>query len=900
MGPSSVVHVVVLCVAALVSAGCGGGTVTSGSASTGTGGLSGFVVKGPVAGGKVTAYRLGADYRRGEALTSSTTQPTGGFSLSLPSYNGHLLLVVSSGGFVDEATGATVRVDGHELTAVVPGYRAGTELSEISINAVTHWVAQLASFYVSKGKVGLESAVADARLHLHGHFGDLDWSRVVPTDFNVAAGVTLAGDAERAGLLNAGLSQQALGIALTAGITPGGSINALTLIAALGEDLAADGYFDGLGLKGTLKLPADGQVGSAERSTTQLGGQTVRLALATALSSFLEGAHNVSQIRPADALGFANALSGNPDLTLFRTVGSGFDDAAPIVTLAGTQDRYQNTPILTFTAQADDGSGGSGVKAVYARSGDTVVTGVLQDGQWSLSGLTLSPGANTVTVWAEDKAAHGGRGQGAPFEISFRVFFDDLPPSALWVPYASYFDERVMQVRRNSGAIILPAQWFFEGVAKTEASNGVFKTVARGDWGPSAPNAASLEGDNPFNTPFIQVAVPFNANTDAPLAKVEYCFAASCGPAVAAAKTAPGQRLFDLPISSSNVAEIAQAKSSPIALPLKVRLEDAAGNQSEAELGTLSYNLVGSPVLAVRVTEYEATSDDPRSARYYSLVRGNFLDLYRRSNPHLADGHGVRFQRYILKNPAPVPVTVVIDTVGGAAVRTTIAERVFQPTPVAENRFVAPDGTEWPVVRTFNVSPQLSCTAEAYPCSSIEPNDIRPARVRGSSTFCNAFHPQPDAASTQQANLAFVAQAFVSTGSPLSDTQLILGPTPGPYAITVPPATDTLPGVVNLYLTRPHQESFLDFSVADYGLGRASPQRWVFDAWNRSSDLTPCCFGGLCLQYRASRWVSELVGSKERLTGTLRVRSHPSLGGLGLVGLPGTLFEAPVDVTVDH
>lgn len=881
--------------------GCGGGSVSSTQSSRGTGGVSGVVVKGPVANGKVTAYRLGADFRRGAALASTNTQEGGTFSMSLPSYNGHLLLVASSGAYVDEATGLPARLDGRELLAVLPSYRAGTEATGASINAVTHWVAELASFYVTKSKVPLDDAIADARSRLHTHFGNLDWSRVAPTDFNTAAGATLAGEPERAGLVNAALSQQALGIALTAGFTPGGTINALTLISALGEDLAADGYFDGIGASGTLRLPADGQVGGADRSPTQLGGRTTRLSLATAVSAFLQGSRNITSITASDALGLANALSNNPDLSLFRSAGSAFDDAAPVVTLDAVGDLYQNAGTLTLSAGADDGPAGSGVKGVYARTGDSSITGVFQDGAWSLSGLKLSPGVNTVTVWAEDKAAHSGRGQGAPFEISFRVFFDDLPPSALRVPFASYRDERGMQAAVNeAGFPVLPAQWHFGEASKVEISDAIYKSLARSSWGPQIPSAETLEGENPFNIPFVQIAVPFNPNTDSPLAVVEFCLAESCSGALPSPRTASGQALFDLPISSSNVAEIARTRTSPVTLPLKVRLEDAAGNKTEMALDTLSYNLVGSPIVGVYVPGYEQDTQDPRGARHYKLNEGSFLDLYRRTNPAFAPGHGVRLQRYLLLNPAPVPVTAVVDAQGTSVIRTTMVEQSFAPPEVAPGRFLAPDGTEWPTTRSFMLPAVPGCAAENYPCSSWTTDGDRPIRVRGGGTACNTFHPLSGMAATQEARSGLIAQAFISTGNPALDSQLVQSPADGPYRVVVPAATETSPGVVEVYVGRAKTESFLDFAIADFGFIRTAVLRWNFDAWNRAGDATRCCGFGACVPYRAQRWVTQLAASSENLNGTLRISAYPNVGDFTLVGGPGRPFEASVNVTFEH
>ena len=46
--------------------------------------LSGYVLKGPVSGATVTAYKLHADLTEGDTLASATTDESGFFGLELP------------------------------------------------------------------------------------------------------------------------------------------------------------------------------------------------------------------------------------------------------------------------------------------------------------------------------------------------------------------------------------------------------------------------------------------------------------------------------------------------------------------------------------------------------------------------------------------------------------------------------------------------------------------------------------------------------------------------------------------------------------------------------------------------------------------------------------------------
>jgi hypothetical protein len=85
----------------LVACGGGGGTSTSPTPVT----LSGQAVKGPVMGGQVCAYTLETPRKQ---IACATTGLDAKYSLALPQGTGEVLLEVTGGTYVDEATGKTV------------------------------------------------------------------------------------------------------------------------------------------------------------------------------------------------------------------------------------------------------------------------------------------------------------------------------------------------------------------------------------------------------------------------------------------------------------------------------------------------------------------------------------------------------------------------------------------------------------------------------------------------------------------------------------------------------------------------------------------------------------------------------------------------------------------------
>ncbi|MGV3569530.1 MAG: hypothetical protein ACO1PB_02945 [Ramlibacter sp.] len=110
--------------AAALLVACGGG---GGGGSASTTALSGSVVKGPVAGAEVCAYRATAA-GKGDKIACVTTGSTGSYAMDI-AYEGDVVVEASGGSYTDEATGkaatldtpmqVVVRANGGNVTGVV-------------------------------------------------------------------------------------------------------------------------------------------------------------------------------------------------------------------------------------------------------------------------------------------------------------------------------------------------------------------------------------------------------------------------------------------------------------------------------------------------------------------------------------------------------------------------------------------------------------------------------------------------------------------------------------------------------------------------------------------------------------------------------------------------------------
>ncbi len=312
--------------------------------------LSGIVVKGLVTNGTVTAYQVDAQLQRGAALGSATTNEAGAFTIDLPSYNGPLLIVASSGTYTEEAIGFPVTLDGHELALVVPDYKSGSNVENLRVTPVSTFVAGAASFHVQKKGADLATAVGEAWTHLNAHFGNVDWAQVVPADLSVP-GVSNLSPEPKAGLILSALSYQAKMMAEESGVTPGLVVNGATLTEAFALDLAADGTFDGIGPAGTLM-----------QSKVALDGFSPRKALAQALAAFISSDRNASSLELADVKALIDALATNSDPYLFcpnqmpgANCGSaGIDVDAPIITFLKPVDGAGVNGQVQIQVKAED------------------------------------------------------------------------------------------------------------------------------------------------------------------------------------------------------------------------------------------------------------------------------------------------------------------------------------------------------------------------------------------------------------------------------------------------------------------------------------------------------------------------------------------------------------------
>jgi hypothetical protein len=420
---------IVLAVALMVACGGGPGLSVSSPPKNGTGNSSTAYM---VPSGTVTAYRLDGAARRGQAVGTATTDANGIFQLKVTEpTTGPLLVAVSAGRYVEPATGTPVNLSGGELTAIAASKVrvAGDVIGGVVVSPVSHLVAQLAARYARSNAVSVDDALKQAADLLNSHFGGVDWQALgtVPDLTDPKVGVVQINNETKAAIILAGLSMEARNLSAARGLTPGGGLNSFTLVTALADDLAYDGFFDGVAGQGKLTIPS----GSANAYT--LDGQTVRGALAGAIRDFLASARNASQVSGADAEPTAFAIATDANLQIFRDSGVGptLTNTLSFVAAEGSthspvsfSGQQLVSGVLNFTVTAGTPAG---VASLTVMQGATVVTpGAGSAMPTKFSGTfdttKVADGPLTFTATAKDSAGNSST-------LTWHVIVDNTPPA---------------------------------------------------------------------------------------------------------------------------------------------------------------------------------------------------------------------------------------------------------------------------------------------------------------------------------------------------------------------------------------------------------------------------------------------------------------------------------------
>lgn len=274
------------------SGGSGGTTPAGQNGTTGSNGMiSGTAVKGPISGGTVTAYAI-TNGAIGMQLATGTTDSQGNFNMSIGDYSGVVMLQMSGGTYVDEATGATVSMEpGDVMTTVMTALSTGSTVTGIQITPLTS-MAQAMAQNMSGGMTVTNIDAANTNVGNYFMVSDILYTKpmnpLVP-----GSGVGATQDMINYGMAIAAMTQYAKNNGMT---------SSSGIVTVMMND-ASDGVLNGMMANHPIIIGSLG--GAPMPSTTGTSG------LATAMTQFMGSSMNQSGISPSNMQTLMNHLNAS-------------------------------------------------------------------------------------------------------------------------------------------------------------------------------------------------------------------------------------------------------------------------------------------------------------------------------------------------------------------------------------------------------------------------------------------------------------------------------------------------------------------------------------------------------------------------------------------------------------
>jgi len=290
----------------LALTGCGGGGGSGRSVDDDVSNLpgarpkanvSGVAFDGLIIGGTVDIFDFTSG-AKGEKLGSTKTDGSGLYSISLSTSDKPILIEITGGYYIEEATGKQIQVDktkGHKLLAI-EYYESGKAI-EISTTFFSTVATGYAEYLMSEG-MNAESAIERAYQQVDSWAG-FNTRKTVPVAVNDSQNVTpFITDPHRYGFVAAAISELTRVLGKNSGNGEHNDFSSISFIIAAYKDIKVDGILDGRDAGGTISFAG-----------YPLNSNTYRDLIALRMLQFVQAARNTTSLGFTDVLAFASTIN---------------------------------------------------------------------------------------------------------------------------------------------------------------------------------------------------------------------------------------------------------------------------------------------------------------------------------------------------------------------------------------------------------------------------------------------------------------------------------------------------------------------------------------------------------------------------------------------------------------
>ena len=217
-------------------------------------GVSGRAVDGPVASGVITIYSF-INGNKGAMLGSTTTDNTGAFAITFSAATQPLLIELSSGSYVEDASGVVVSLGEGQVLRSLVLYNEGGALATM-VTPLTHMAAAFAEYKIANGTT-VDDAISQAHATISDVF-NFDVTNTISQNVNDASSATsVVSNSYLYGFLLAGISSWTQWVSEQNKAAIHTTYTSMGLSQIIYNDLLLDGVLNGRGYNKAGTAPMD-------------------------------------------------------------------------------------------------------------------------------------------------------------------------------------------------------------------------------------------------------------------------------------------------------------------------------------------------------------------------------------------------------------------------------------------------------------------------------------------------------------------------------------------------------------------------------------------------------------------------------------------------------------------
>lgn len=311
-----------------------------------TSSVSGYSVDALITGGIVKVYALDDEANKAELLGTGSTDETGYYEITLQTSSQPVLIEVTYGSYIEEASGVSVSLAGGDVLRVITFYESGSPLMTM-VTPFTNLAAGIVKHKVDNG-INLNNAISES-VSAVSTIAGVDILRTYPRNITDPANATFQlTDEHLYGFLTAAQSHMTKKISEQNGVPVHSIYTSMNLSKVMYRDVVSDGELDGMGINSA------GEAVQLALGVVKLDANMYRNILAQNMLSIAADTEiNKTNLAVSDLLLPAQSIASNGHAMFSGNEAEPLDQDAPTIAFSEAEG-VTKAGIFDFTITAAD------------------------------------------------------------------------------------------------------------------------------------------------------------------------------------------------------------------------------------------------------------------------------------------------------------------------------------------------------------------------------------------------------------------------------------------------------------------------------------------------------------------------------------------------------------------